>query len=104
MVRGENCHGRFGIALVEVHERQEKAWARFLVVGLYDDAACEIASELPYHFGIPEMGLADHGKEPLRRNQFPRPAESMLEHGALADDVDVLLGYRIAAQSLDKRL
>jgi hypothetical protein len=49
------------------------------------------------------MVLAHDGEQPFRRDHFLRSGKSMLEHGALAGEVDILFGERVAAQIFNKR-
>jgi hypothetical protein len=52
---------------------------------------------------MPEMVPAYDSEQSLGWNHFLRSGKSVLEHGTLADEVDILFGQRAPPQFFDKR-
>ena len=53
--------------------------------------------------GYSQVALAHDGEQSFCRNHFLRSGESMLEHGARADEVHILLRKRVATQIFNER-
>src|SRR5262245_49029426 len=103
MIRRKDDDGRIGIAFIQMRERQKKTWTRVFVIGLLDDAPCRPARKLPGYFRMPQMVLVYDREQSFRRNHFLHSRKSVLEHGTLADEVDILFGQRAPPHFFDKR-
>jgi len=49
------------------------------------------------------VALAHDGEQSFCRNHFLCSVKSMLQHGARADEVDILFGKRVSAQLFHER-
>ena len=52
---------------------------------------------------MPHVALAHDREQSFCRNKFLCPVESMFEHGASADEVDILFGKSVATQIFNER-
>jgi hypothetical protein len=86
---------------MQVHQWQKNPRSRLFIGRLDDDCASVAAGELAADFAMLEMIFGDNGKNPSRRNQFLHALKCVLEHGAPADEVHILLRQLPSFEPLD---
>jgi hypothetical protein len=87
-----------------MHEGKQKARARLFVFRLKDHCSPRPIRKLQPNFRVLEMVLAHHRKQSFWRNQPFGPLEGVLQHRALSDKIDILLGKIVPPQLANKRL